>query len=67
MYRAENEIQFIPIFFDPFAASRRMDGIVIQLDPRADPQIGISFPQPIDFIKIDSGVVTIVIGERDIL
>jgi hypothetical protein len=44
-----------------------MDGIVIQLDPRADPQIGISFPQPIDFIKIDSSVVTIVIGESNIL
>jgi hypothetical protein len=44
-----------------------MDGIVIQLDARADLQIGILFPQPIDFIKIDSGVVTIVIGESDIL
>jgi len=44
-----------------------MNGIVIQLDPRADPQIGISFPQPIDFIKIDSSVVTIVIGESNIL
>ena len=44
-----------------------MDGIVIQLDPRADPQIGISFPQPIDFIKINSSVVTIVIGESNIL
>ena len=44
-----------------------MDGIIIQLDARADPQIGISFPQPIDFIKIDSGVVTIMIGEGDIL
>ena len=43
-----------------------MDGIVIQLDPRADLQIGISFTQSIDFIKIDSGVVTIVIGESDI-
>ena len=42
------------------------DGVVIKLDSRADPQIGISFPQPIDFVKIDSGVVTIVIGESDI-
>ena len=44
-----------------------MHWIVIQLDSRANAQIGISFPQPIDFIKIDSGVVTIVIGESDIL
>jgi hypothetical protein len=29
-------------------------------------QIGVIFPQTIDFIKIDSGVVTIVIGESDI-
>jgi hypothetical protein len=43
-----------------------MDGIVIQLDPGADPQIGISFPQAIDFIKVDSGVVAVVIGESDI-
>jgi hypothetical protein len=43
-----------------------MDRIVIQFDPRADSQIGISFPQPIDFVKIDSGVVTIMIGESDI-
>jgi hypothetical protein len=43
-----------------------MDGVVIQFDPCAHPQIGISFPQPIDFVEIDSGVVTIVIGESDI-
>jgi hypothetical protein len=43
-----------------------MDGIVIQLDSGADLQIGISFTQPIDFIKIDSGVITVVISESDI-
>ena len=43
-----------------------MDRIVIQLDPRSDFQIWISFSQPIDFIKINSGVVTIVISESDV-
>ena len=44
-----------------------MDGVVIQFNPRPDLQIGISLPQAIDFIKIDSGVITIMIGESDIL
>ena len=43
-----------------------MNGIVIQFDPGADFQIGISFSQATDFIKIDSGVVPIVIGESDV-
>ena len=44
-----------------------MDWIVIQLDTSADSQVGISFPQPINFIQIDSCVVTIVISKSDIL
>jgi hypothetical protein len=43
-----------------------MHGIIIKLYHRTDPQIGISFPQPVDFIKVDSGVVTIMIRESDI-
>ena len=46
----------VPQYKDP-----RLRGLALDL------QIGISFPQPIDFMKIDSGVVTIVIGESDIL
>ena len=66
VHGAQDKIEFVPMFFDPFSAGRRVDGIVIELDASADSQIGISLPQTIDFIKIDSGVVTIVIGEGDV-
>ena len=55
------------MLFDPFAASRRLDWIGIKLDTGTDSQVGISFPQPINFIQIDSCVVTIVIRKSDIL
>jgi hypothetical protein len=54
------------MLFDPLATSRRMDWIVIQLDTDADSQVGIFFAQTINFIQIDSCVVTIVIGKGDI-
>ena len=66
MHRAQNKIQLVPMLFDPFAAGGGMDWIVVQFDTSADSQIGISFPQAIDFTKIDSGVVTIMIREGDI-
>jgi hypothetical protein len=41
--------------------------IVIQLDAGANFQIGIRGAQFIDFIEIDSGMETIVIGKRNIV
>jgi hypothetical protein len=40
--------------------------VVIELDARPDLQIGISFPQTIDFIEVDPGAITIVISESDV-
>jgi hypothetical protein len=40
-----------------------VNGIVIELNASADSQIGISLPQTIDFIEVDSSVITIVIGK----
>jgi hypothetical protein len=43
-----------------------VNGIVIELNASSDSQIGISLSQMIDFIEVDSGVITIVIGESDV-
>ena len=51
------------MLLNPFSAGRRVNGIVIELNASADSQIGISLPQTIDFIEVDSGVITIVIGK----
>src|SRR5207247_949393 len=66
MNRAQDKIEFVPMLLNPVSASRRVNGIIIELNAGADSQIGVSFPQTIDLIEIDSGVVTIVIGESNI-
>ena len=43
-----------------------VDWVVIELDACANSQIGISLPQTIDFIEVDSGMITIVICESDV-
>src|SRR6266571_698337 len=63
MNRAQDKIELVPMFLNPVSASRGVNWVVIELDARPDLQIGISFPQPIDFIEVDSGVITIVISE----
>src|SRR5207247_8367456 len=40
MNRAQNKIKFVPVFLNPVSASRRVNGIVIELDAGADSQIG---------------------------
>ena len=67
MNRAEHEIEFVPILFDPFSSGTRSLRIVIELDAGTDFQIGIRGAQFIDFIEIDSGMETIVIGKRNIV
>jgi hypothetical protein len=54
------------MLLDPFSASRRVSGIVIELNASAESQVGISLPQTIDFIEVDSGVITIVISKSDV-
>ncbi len=66
MNRAQDKIEFVPMFLNPVSASRRVSRVVIELDARPDLQIGISFPQTIDFIEVDPGVITIVISESDV-
>jgi hypothetical protein len=66
VHGAENKIEFVPMLLNPFSAGRRVNGIVIELNASAESQIGISFPQMIDFIEVDSGVITIVIGKSDV-
>src|SRR5881396_103755 len=63
MNRAQDKIEFVPMLLNPVSAGRRVDWVVIELDARADSQIGISFPQTIDFIEVDSCVITIVISQ----
>ena len=43
-----------------------MHRIVIQLNSGANLYVRICLAHPIDLIEIDSGVITIVIGERDV-
>src|SRR5216117_1799919 len=66
MNRAQDKIELVPMLLDPLTASRRMDWVIIQLDPSPDSQIGISFAQTIDLVEVDSGVITIVISESDV-
>ena len=66
MHRAEDKIELVPMLLDPVSAGRRVNRIVIELDAGADSQIGIFVPQTIDLIEVYSGVITIVIGKRDI-
>src|SRR5262249_50704826 len=66
MNRAQDKIELVPMFLNPVSASRRVDWVVIQLDARPDSQIGISFPQAIDLVEVDSDVITIVISECDV-
>ena len=41
--------------------------IVVELDAGADPYVGIRRPQFVDFIEINSGMETIVIGKRNVV
>ena len=63
VHGAQDKVEFVPMLLNPFSAGRRVDGIVIELNASADSQIGISLPQTIDFIEVDSRVITIVIGK----
>jgi hypothetical protein len=66
VHGAQDKIEFVPMLLNPFSAGRRVNGIVIQFNASADSQIGISLAQVIDFIEVDSGVITIVIGKSDV-
>src|ERR1700730_6756481 len=63
VHRPKDKIEVVPMLLNPFSAGCRANGIVIELNASADSQIGISLPQTIDFIEVDSGVITIVIGK----
>jgi hypothetical protein len=54
------------VLLNPVLAGRRVNGIVIEFDSGPDSQIGISFPQTIHLIEINSGVIAIVIGKCDV-
>jgi hypothetical protein len=62
----ENEIEPLPIFLDPRATGSGSLGVVIQLESGANFDVGICRAQFVDFVEINSGVVTIVIRERDV-
>src|SRR5213592_4450964 len=66
MNRAENEIESIPILLDPFSASPAGFRIVIELNAGTNLHVRIFFSKPIEFVEIDAGVITVVIGECDI-
>jgi hypothetical protein len=66
VHGAENKIEFVPMLLNPFSPGRRMNGIVIELNAGAESQIRISLSQMIDFIEVDSGVITIVVGKSDV-
>ena len=63
---AQDKIELIPMLLDPFSPGFRVDWIIVQLDAGANFQIDIFVTQTVDFIKIDSGVIPIVIGESNV-
>ena len=62
----ENEIEAVPIFLHPGAASGRGFRVVIQLEPGANSDVGICSSEFLDLVEIDPGVITIVVGESDV-
>jgi hypothetical protein len=66
MDRAENEIEAVPVFLHPRASSRGRFRVVIQFEAGPDFHVGICCTEFIDFVKVDAGVVAIVIGESDV-
>src|SRR4051794_18707463 len=55
----EHKIELLPMFLNPVSTSCRMNRVVVELDPSADPQIRIFFAQTIDFAEIYTGVITV--------
>jgi hypothetical protein len=66
VHGAQDKIEFVPMILDPFSAGGGVNGIIVELNASADSQVGISVPQTIDFIEVDSSVITIVIGKSDV-
>ena len=62
----EDEIEPLPILFDPFSSSRACFRIVIKLDPGANFYVGIFFTQTIEFVEIEAAMIAIVISKSDI-
>src|SRR5687768_2072896 len=62
----EDKIEAVPMLLDPPAASHGVDGIVVELDAGANFHVGVRGPQFVNYIEIDSFVVTIVISEGDV-
>ena len=54
------------MLLDPFAPGIGVDWIIVQLDACANFQVDIFVTQTIDFIKVDSGVIPIVIGKSNV-
>src|SRR5437588_1994820 len=65
--RAENEIKFVPVLFDPVSPRVGSFGIVVELDPSPNLYVRISRTELFNFIKVNAGVKTIMIGEGNIV
>jgi hypothetical protein len=66
MDRAENEIEPFPVLLHPISTRGGRFRIVVQLDTGPDLYVGIGGAQFIELIEINSGVVAIVVRERDV-
>jgi hypothetical protein len=64
---AKNEVELVPILFNPRAARCAGGGIVVEFEPGEEFQVGIGGAEPVDLVEIDAIVVTVVIGEGDFL
>ena len=66
VHRSKDEIQFVPMLFHPSPAGRRMHGVVIQLNPRANLYVRVRFAQAFDLVEVDSFMVAVVVGKGDV-
>src|SRR5215471_4739436 len=67
MDRAENEIEFVPIFLDPISTGGRGLRIVVKLDTGANLHIRVRRAQFLELVKINTLMKTIVISEGNVL
>ena len=67
MNRPENKIEFVPVPFDPMSPCAGSFGIVVELDPGPNLYVRISRTEPFNFVKVNAGVKTIMIGAGNIV
>ena len=66
MDRSEDEIEAVPILFDPLPSSGGAVWIIVEFNAGTDFHFRILFPHPLNLIKQNAFVIAVVIGKGNI-